>query len=83
MPKNDDAMQAVAVPLSIDQQIEAQRKALQALYDQKVQEEQMRLQALEAAKSPDQKRIDNLERIIEHLDAQIKNLGGHSYKLYL
>lgn len=58
-------------------------KQLAALQEQSALEAAAEVARIEAAKPPIERRVDKLERIIEHVNTQIRRVGGHGYEGYL
>lgn len=69
-------------PLTVDELIQQQTEALQALIARKREEEAARLAKEEADMTPEQRIMRAVNTRLEHMDAQIVKLGGHSYRLY-
>lgn len=58
-------------------------KQLAALQEQAALEAAAEAARIEAAKPPIERRVDKLERVLEHLNTQMKRVGGHGYEGYL
>lgn len=68
--------------LTVDELIQQQTEALQALIARKREEEAARQAQEEANMTPEQRIMRAVNTRLEHMDAQIVKLGGHSYRLY-
>ena len=67
---------------SVDELIQQQTQALQALIQRKREEDAAKLAEIEANLTPEQRIMRAVNTRLEHMDAQIVRLGGHSYRLY-
>ena len=67
---------------SIDELIKAQQTALANLLQQKAEEDARKREEELANMTPEQRILSQVQLVIDHMDAQIVKLGGHSYKLY-
>lgn len=67
---------------TIDDLIKQQQLELAHLLQRKVEEEAKRREEELANMTPEQRILSQVQLIIDHLDAQVVKLGGHSYKLY-
>lgn len=74
-------MTEVHIP-SIDELIRSQQEALANLLQQKAEEDARRREEELANMTPEQRILSNVQLVLDHMDAQIVKLGGHSYKLY-
>ena len=67
---------------SIDDLIRSQQEALANLLQQKAEEDARKREEELANMTPEQRILSNVQLVLDHMDAQIVKLGGHSYKLY-
>lgn len=67
---------------SIDELIQAQQTALANLLQQKAEEEARKRAEEYANMTPEQRILSQVQLVLDHMDAQIVKLGGHSYKIY-
>lgn len=67
---------------SIDELIKAQQEALANLLQAKAEADARRREEELANMTPEQRVLSQVQLVIDHMDAQIVRLGGHSYKLY-
>ena len=79
--KTDGQTVPDSVP-SVDELIRQQTEALQALIQRKREEDAAKLAEIEANLTPEQRIMRAVNTRLEHMDAQIVRLGGHSYRLY-
>ena len=80
--KTDGQPDTPARQLTVDELIQQQTEALQALIQRKREEEAAKLAEIEANLTPEQRIMRAVNTRLEHMDAQIVKLGGHSYRLY-
>jgi acyl-CoA reductase-like NAD-dependent aldehyde dehydrogenase len=85
MPTKDTSDTTVqpTTSMSTGDAINVLAKQLAALQEQAALEAAAEAARIEANKPPVERRVDRLEKIIEHLNTQIVKLSGHSYTGYI